>query len=192
MDIESRIFECGKDLFSAKGFKKTNIKEIAEHAGIGVGTFYNYYASKEQLFIEIYKQENKKLKNRLTKSLDLTQEPVHIISQLLKENQEAIHANPILKEWYNQDFYKELERHYRDEDSQSMDSVRDFYLSLLRKWKQQGMIREDVDEELLPVFFDSLVCIDMHKDEIGIEHFPKAMQYLIEFIITGLTKQQQN
>jgi AcrR family transcriptional regulator len=192
MDIKSMIFETGKDLFSAKGFKKTNIKEIAEHAGIGVGTFYNYYASKEQLFIEIYKQENEKLKNRLTESLDLTQEPVQLISQLLKENQEAIHANHILNEWYNQDFYKELERHYRDEDSQNMDSVRSFYLSLLRNWKQQGMIREDVDEELLPVFFDSLVCIDMHKDEIGIEHFPKAMQYLIEFIIKGITKQQQN
>lgn len=190
MEVKSRIYECAKDLFSTKGFKETKIKEIAEHAGIGVGTFYNYYTSKEELFIEIYKQENKKLKNQLTESLDLTQEPVQLISQLLKENQEAIHANPILKEWYNQDFFKELERHYRDEDSQSMDSVRNFYLSLMRNWKQQGLIREDISEELLPVFFDSLVCIDMHKDEIGIEHFPKAMQYLIEFIIKGLIKQQ--
>src|SRR5690606_20998007 len=144
MDIESRIFECGKDLFSAKGFKKTNIKEIAEHAGIGVGTFYNYYDSKEQLFIEIYKQENEKLKNRLIESLDLNQEPVSLVSQLLKKNQEAIHANPILREWYNQDFYKELERHYRDEDGQSMDSVRNFFLDLLRNWKQQGKLRDDI------------------------------------------------
>ena len=52
MDIKSAIFACGKELFSSKGFKKTNIKEIAEQAGIGVGTFYNYYDSKEQLFIE--------------------------------------------------------------------------------------------------------------------------------------------
>ncbi len=120
--------------------------------------------------------------------MDLNQEPVILISQLLKENQEAIHANPILREWYKQDFYKELEKHYRDEDGQSMDSVRDFFLDLLLNWKQQGRLRDDVDEELLPVFFDSLVCIDMHKDEIGIEYFPKAMQYLIEFIIKGLTK----
>ncbi len=190
MDIKSAIFACGKELFSSKGFKKTNIKEIAEQAGIGVGTFYNYYDSKEQLFIEIYKQENEKLKNRLIESLDLNQEPVSLVSQLLKKNQEAIHANPILREWYNQDFYKELERHYRDEDGQSMDSVRNFFLDLLRNWKQQGKLRDDIDEELLPVFFDALVCIDMHKDEIGIEHFPKAMQYLIEFIIKGLTKHQ--
>jgi len=188
VDIKTAIFDCGKELFSAKGFKKTNIKEIAEKAGIGVGTFYNYYVSKEQLFIEIYKKENEKLKHRLIETLDLTQEPVQLVGRLLRENQEAIQANPILKEWYNRDFYKELEKHYRDEDGRSMDSVREFFLDLLRSWKRQGLLRDDIDEELLPVFFDSLVCIDMHKEEIGIEHFPKVMQYLIEFIINGLTK----
>lgn len=187
MDIKSNIFKCGKDLFSAKGFKKTNIKEIAEMAGIGVGTFYSYYSSKEQLFIEVYIQENEKLKVRLVETLDLTQEPVKLIKQLLAENFKAIHENPILKEWYNQDFYKELEQYYRNENGASIDSIRDFYVDLLKSWKSQGKIREDIDEELLPLFFDSLICIDTHKDEIGIQHFPQVINYLIEFIIQGLT-----
>jgi len=189
VDIKSAIFECGKDLFSRKGFKKTNIKEIAELAGIGIGTFYNYYTSKEQLFIEIYKQENAKLKNRLIESIDLSQEPVQIITQLIQENQAAIRDNPILQEWYDRDFYKVLEKQYLDHDDQSIDSVRSFFLNLLRSWKQQGKLRDDIDEELLPVFFDALVCIDTHKEEIGIQHFPQAMQYLIEFIVKGLIKQ---
>lgn len=187
MDIKSNIFKCGKDLFSAKGFKKTNIKEIAEMAGIGVGTFYSYYSSKEQLFIEVYIQENEKLKVRLVETLDLTLEPVKLIKQLLTENFKAIHENPILKEWYNQDFYKELEQYYRNENGASIDSIRDFYVDLLKSWKSQGKIREDIDEELLPLFFDSLICIDTHKDEIGIQHFPQVINYLIEFIIQGLT-----
>ncbi|MEI3611466.1 TetR/AcrR family transcriptional regulator [Pseudogracilibacillus sp. SO30301A] len=191
MDIKTNIFICGKDLFSTKGFKKTNVKEIAEMAGIGVGTFYNYYKSKEQLFIEIYAQENEKLKNQLIESLDLTLEPVTLISQLLIENYEAIHANPILKEWHNQDFYKELEQHYKDGNNRTIDSVRSFYLDLLKDWKAQGKIRDDIDEELLPAFFDSITCIDTHKDEIGIQHFPQLMQYLIEFIIQGLTNHQK-
>ncbi|GIN73152.1 hypothetical protein J14TS2_36270 [Bacillus sp. J14TS2] len=187
MDIKSNIFKCGKDLFSTKGFKKTNIKEIAGMAGIGVGTFYNYYTSKEQLFIDIYIQENEKLKSRLIESIDLDQEPVKLINQLLMENFEAIRANPILKEWYSLDFYKELERYYRNETGKNIDSIRSFYLDLLKNWKSQGKIREDIDEELLPVFFDSLISIDTHKDEIGIHHFPQVMHYLIEFIIQGLT-----
>lgn len=187
MDIKSDIFKHGKALFSSKGFKKTNIKEIAQAAGIGVGTFYNYYASKEQLFLEVYSQENENFKKRLMESIDLDQEPVNVIHQLISNNIEAIQFNPILKEWYSRDFYKGLEQYYRNEGSKNIDSFRDFYMDLFRKWKAQGKIRADIDDDLLPAFLDSLVYIDMHKDEIGIQHFPKLIQYLAEFIMQGLT-----
>lgn len=187
MNIKSDIFKSGKAAFSTKGFKKTNIKEIAQSVGIGVGTFYNYYASKEQLFLEIYIQENENLKNELMESIDLEQEPMKVINQLIMRNIEAIHTNPILKEWYSQNFYKKLEQYYRNEGKKSMDSFRDFYMDLFKNWKAQGKIREDIDMDLLPAFFDSLVYIDTHKDEIGIQHFPQLIQYLAEFIIQGLT-----
>lgn len=188
MDIQAEIFKHGKALFSANGFKKTNIKEIAQSAGIGVGTFYNYYASKERLFLEIYIQENESLKKRLMESVDLDQEPAKVIHELLKGNIEAIHTNPILSEWYRKDFYKELERYYRKEGSQDIDSFRGFYLDLFKKWRAEGKIREDIDMELLPGFLDSLVHLDTHKEEIGLHYFPQMIQYLAEFIMQGLTK----
>ncbi len=187
MDIKSDIFKYGKALFSTKGFKKTNIKEITQAAGIGAGTFYNYYASKEQLFLEIYIQENENLKKGLIESIDLDQEPVKVMNQLIMRNLEAVQTNPILKEWYSRDFYKELEQYYRNEGSKNIDSFRYFYMDLFRNWKAQGKIREDIDEDLLPGFFDSLVYIDTHKDEIGIQYFPRIIQYLTEFIMQGLT-----
>ncbi|MCC3371978.1 TetR/AcrR family transcriptional regulator [Cohnella sp. REN36] len=191
MDIKSDIFNHGKALFSTKGFKKTNIKEIAQAVGIGVGTFYNYYASKEQLFLEVYIQENESFKKRLMESIDLDQEPVDVIHQLISRNIEAIHTNPILKEWYSRDFYKGLEQYYRNDVSKNMDYFRGFYMELFKKWQVQGKIRADIDDDLLPAFLDSLVYIDMHKDDIGIQHFPKLIQYLAEFIMQGLTNHQK-
>ncbi|WP_242832622.1 TetR/AcrR family transcriptional regulator [Clostridium saccharoperbutylacetonicum] len=38
------------------------MSDITKKAGIGVGTFYNYYSSKEKLFMEIFLEENVKLK----------------------------------------------------------------------------------------------------------------------------------
>ena len=49
-DKKTDIFNCGKELFSSKGFKDTNVSDITKVAGMGVGTFYNYYDSKEKLF----------------------------------------------------------------------------------------------------------------------------------------------
>jgi AcrR family transcriptional regulator len=51
------IREAGVKIFSQKGFHKTKIEEIAQEAGIGKGTVYEYFQSKEQLFKEIIREE---------------------------------------------------------------------------------------------------------------------------------------
>ena len=47
---EDLILESALELFLKFGYKKTNIDQIAKHAGIGKGTIYNYYKNKEVLF----------------------------------------------------------------------------------------------------------------------------------------------
>ena len=61
-DKKEDILNCGRKIFSSKGFKNTNVSDITKMAELGTGTFYNYYSSKEQLFIEIFLEENLKLK----------------------------------------------------------------------------------------------------------------------------------
>ncbi|KAI7246737.1 hypothetical protein KC345_g12032, partial [Hortaea werneckii] len=51
--------------------------------GIAVGTFYNYYASKEKLFIEIYLQENEKLKKSMLTSVNLDDEPAKVLKEIM-------------------------------------------------------------------------------------------------------------
>jgi len=43
--------------FSRKGFYNTRAEEIAHEAGIAVGTIYNYFASKEEILLSIFKIE---------------------------------------------------------------------------------------------------------------------------------------
>lgn len=50
------IMEAGLEIFSQKGFYKTKIEEIAQEAGIGKGTVYEYFKSKEHLFKEIIRE----------------------------------------------------------------------------------------------------------------------------------------
>jgi AcrR family transcriptional regulator len=48
-----RIFESGQIHFENSGFSGARLFDIAETAAISVGTLYNYYESKEQLFVEV-------------------------------------------------------------------------------------------------------------------------------------------
>jgi AcrR family transcriptional regulator len=47
---ETRILWAAQDLFSRYGLRKTSIEEIAKSAGLGKGTVYLYFKSKEEIF----------------------------------------------------------------------------------------------------------------------------------------------
>ena len=53
---KEQIMEAALQIFSTKGFHLAKIEDIAQEAGVGKGTVYEYFASKEELFKEILKE----------------------------------------------------------------------------------------------------------------------------------------
>lgn len=171
-DKKTEIFNNGKAIFSTKGFKQTNVSDITKAAGIAVGTFYNYFSSKEKLFLEIFLEENVKLKKSIMKSIDLNEEPLPLVKKLITLNIAGMNSNPILKEWFNKDVFVKIEQQYREENGvEQVDFLYDSFAELFRHWQADGKIRNDLDVELIMAFFTGIIIIDTHKDEIGIQHF---------------------
>ncbi len=50
---QSRLVEAGIKLFGRRGYYNVNVYEIAKEAGFSVGTFYLYFATKEEFLAEI-------------------------------------------------------------------------------------------------------------------------------------------
>jgi AcrR family transcriptional regulator len=48
---QEQILEAGLNVFSRCGFDGATIPDIAREAGVAVGTIYNYYSSKRELFV---------------------------------------------------------------------------------------------------------------------------------------------
>jgi AcrR family transcriptional regulator len=65
-DKQTRIIETAMKLFSQKGYHSTSIQEIAENSGIAKGSIYNYFSSKEDLFMSIFKHYHERLFNRVS------------------------------------------------------------------------------------------------------------------------------
>ncbi len=188
-DKKANIFNCGKAIFSSKGFKDTNISDITKMAGIAVGTFYNYYPSKEKLFIDIYLKENEKLRKSIMESIDMNDDPVKVVKEAITQGLNSMNSNPILKEWYNRDLFSKLEKEFFEEGGieSTLKQSNSGLAELIKKWKAEKKIRNDLDDEFILVLFNSISYVDIHKEEIGIRHFPDIVEYLAEFIIKGLT-----
>ena len=52
---QAEILDAGWEIFTQKGYDAATIPEIAKRAGVAVGTIYNYYPNKRELFIAVVK-----------------------------------------------------------------------------------------------------------------------------------------
>ena len=59
-DMKSKILKMSSLYFAKNGFGDTKIGDLAKHIGIGQGTIYLYFKSKEELFEEIKKNADNK------------------------------------------------------------------------------------------------------------------------------------
>lgn len=64
------ILSSASDVFNTKGFHLANINDIAEHAGIGKGTVYEYFSSKNELFVEVVRYNTTAYIDHIRKATD--------------------------------------------------------------------------------------------------------------------------
>ncbi|MGE6258502.1 TetR/AcrR family transcriptional regulator [Heyndrickxia sporothermodurans] len=63
--IKELMFEKGVNLIKQKGIKKVTVEDITKATGIGKGSFYLYYNSKEELLYDILKRCEFNMFNRI-------------------------------------------------------------------------------------------------------------------------------
>lgn len=71
-----RILHAAATVFSSKGYHNTTIKDIVDEAAVSVGSFYFYFSSKEDLFVELYRSIAKEFSEVATSVLDVENNPM--------------------------------------------------------------------------------------------------------------------
>ena len=186
---KQEIFNVARELFIQKGFKKTNISEITKAVGIAVGTFYSFYSSKEEVFMDVFLEEDQKLKKQIMASIDFDREISTVLRDLIPQLLGGMKDNPILAEWYKKDNFKAIIKKVGVpyvESSNTEDVFYPFLLEIVGKWQSQGKLDPKQDREYILALFNSVAFIDVHRDEIGEEYFPRLLEDLIQFIVKGL------
>ena len=76
-DRKQHVIKMAHQLFIEKGFQATSIQDILDYSGISKGTFYNYFSSKNELLLAIFKTIYKKLEEDRNELL-IGQDPSNI------------------------------------------------------------------------------------------------------------------
>lgn len=90
---KEEILDSALRLFSEKGFYNVSMQEIAEESEFGVGTLYNFFESKEQLFIELMEAGIEKFGQTLIPILDSNKKEQEKLSEFIEAHIELIESN---------------------------------------------------------------------------------------------------
>lgn len=74
------ILNASTEVFAARGFAATDVQEIANRIGVGKGTIYRYFPSKEELFLAAVDNGMKQLKAAVELAADSNKPPLECVA----------------------------------------------------------------------------------------------------------------
>ncbi|WOH80078.1 TetR/AcrR family transcriptional regulator [Bradyrhizobium sp. BEA-2-5] len=83
-----RVLESAKAVFSAGG-SEASLEAVARHAGVGIGTLYRHFPTREDLFEAVYRREVEQL-SELAEQLKYAKDPVDALRRWLRSNVEFV------------------------------------------------------------------------------------------------------
>lgn len=184
--VQQSIYEKGKQLFIELGLKKTSIEDIIQAVDIGKGTFYKFYNSKEELYFEILKKEESNYQLVAESVVTSDKAGPELMTMLIKELLSFYQSNLFLQLFFER---KELslllkkvplEEVLLYSDEQRLKFVR--LTEVLINEKRMG----DIKPEIVEAMIRSILILSVHKQEIGKEVYPEVMEYMVEFVGSGL------
>lgn len=95
IETKNRIYKEGLKLFKKDGYQNVSVDQIAKAAGIGIGTFYHYYKSKIELYMEVFINAEDYLKE--FKDIDLTDKDPYEVLQKYFQQYSQLNEDPGLE-----------------------------------------------------------------------------------------------
>ena len=139
------IIKAAEKIFSEKGFFQAKVEEIAAEAGVGKGTVYEYFSSKQEVFYEMLKD--------ITRDLDLKDLGNNLSSAVEKVRKIVeTHLNFMLKHRNMARVLMQEHLTMTDELFDYMKTNRDDKLKALEgiiiEGIEKGEFRKDIDPEV--------------------------------------------
>ncbi|MGD6776936.1 TetR/AcrR family transcriptional regulator [Sutcliffiella horikoshii] len=96
-DRKLHVLTCAHKLFIEKGFQATSIQDILDESGIAKGTLYNYFSSKNELLIALFKTLYKNMEKERNDLL-IGQDPsdINIFIKQFELQMETNRANKLI------------------------------------------------------------------------------------------------
>ncbi len=151
---QEAILEAASRIFSDREYHQVLCDEIAEEAGVGKGTLYRYFATKEDLYFATITEGFRRLKDALTPKLAGQSGAAAKLERLAREMLEYF--------WRRRDFYTLLyrnDRRFLDHESvlrETRQSIADLIEKIVAEGIERGEFRR-TDPRIAAELFSGMI-----------------------------------
>lgn len=152
---EQEILDAATSLFAEHGYANTDTQLLADRLGVGKGTLYRYFPSKQELFLAAVDRGMRRLCEHIDASMAELSDPVERITQVVRAYLAFFASHPELVELFIQErahFKNRKEPAYFEYRRTNRERFRAMY----RSYIEQGQIRDMPVDRILNVLGDLL------------------------------------
>lgn len=188
--IREQLRAKAGELFQKYGLKKTTIDDITRETGIGRGSFYLFYDSKETLYLDLIETAEDRVKETILAGIQDNRKSVEKqFAEFLNQAFLILDQNILMKNLLNSKEEFEMllrtvpgERlaHFLDHDNRTVKEILDIF-------RKKGK-RLAIDPQVFSGMLRSVYLLSLHKDLVGTEVFPKVISFLAEAVAARLVR----
>jgi len=169
-----------------KGYKKTSIKELCEDTGISVGTFYNLYPSKEDLFFETIDAIQKRLEKQILAIVQNTPTMTGFASAI-KAIVREYDKMPFLYEANSPDFLSFITKL----SEETMEKLKNDRINFLRNIIRMTNLELNVNEHEAQGSISALLSTIHARETISLacDYF-KVFDFMVDSLIPNIFREQ--
>jgi AcrR family transcriptional regulator len=180
------LVDAAARVFAEKGYASTRVADIAARAGVGKGTVYEYFASKEELLFAVFESINQDVAARMDAALEEGGSSREQLQRLLRIGAdvatEQLDLQPVVLDFWAASRGKGFEQKYREKVVESYTFYSSMVADFLRAGQRRGEFRDDIDIEAMATMVVAAV------DGLGIQLYfdPSIDPYRVTDALGGL------
>lgn len=187
--IREELIETGRELFIRYGPDKTNVADVTEPVGIAKSTFYRFFDSKADLYVEIFVEERDEFLSRVLAELEDEDDARAGIRRLFDLYLTWIEESPLLRRYVDSDYEAYVQEIPEERIEQLQGEAIAEIVPLVERWRSSGQLR-DVSTERFMGVMGAVALTALHREEF--EDYEEGMyeeirDLLVDCVAVGLT-----
>lgn len=185
-ELRERLFHAALDLFARKGFAETTVEDITNAADVGKGTFFNYFPSKEHIFLAFAEMQLERLRLAVEEARHTRQPMIKFVRSLTARLTMEPARNPELIRVSLQAFLSDSEVRHAMQNLHAR--ILELHTQMVQIGQERGEIRNDLPASAIALVFRQLIFGTLLIWSLyGDESLESRLEAAFEVLWKGLT-----